>query len=56
MKITSNKTIDFPSLGFVITKGETKDAPKDKKAKEAVLSSHHITEVKKSSNNNFISV
>ena len=46
MKITSNKTIDFPSLGFGIRKGETKDAPKDKKAQEAVLSNRHISEVK----------
>ena len=43
MKITSNKTIDFPSLGFGINKGEVKDAPKDKKVQEAVLSNRHIS-------------
>jgi hypothetical protein len=47
MKITSNKTIDFPKLGFSIEKGETKDAPEDKKAQEVILSNCHITEVKK---------
>jgi len=52
MKITSRKTIDFPSLGFGIKKGEVKDAPKDKKAQEAVLSNRHISEAKKSSEKN----
>ena len=50
MKITSNKTIDFPGLGFAIEKGEVKDAPKDKKAQEEVLSNHHIAEAKKANN------
>lgn len=47
MKITSNKTINFPSLGFGIKKGEVKNAPKDKKAQEAILSNRHIFEAKK---------
>ena len=52
MKITSNKTIHFPSLSFGIEKGEVKDMPKDKKTQEAILSNRHISEVKKIDNNN----
>ena len=52
MKITSRKNVDFPKLGFSIKKGETKDAPKDKKAQEAVLSSRFISEVGKTDKKN----
>lgn len=47
MKITSRKNISFPKIGFAIKRGETKEAPKDKKAQEVVLSSRFISEVKK---------
>jgi len=47
MKITSRKDVSFPKLGFSIKRGETKDAPKDKKAQEAVLSNRYISEIGK---------
>ena len=37
MKVTSKKSIDFPSLGWGITAGETKELPEDKDAQEAIL-------------------
>ena len=44
MKVTSNKTIDFPSLGWGITKGETKDLPEEKEAGEVILQNPNIQE------------
>lgn len=43
MKVTSTKTISFPSLGWGINAGEVRDLPKDEKARETILASKYIT-------------
>lgn len=45
MKVTSNKTISFPSLGWGINAGEVRDLPEDAKAQETILASKYIKEV-----------
>ena len=48
MKVTSNKTIDFPGLGWGIARGDEKELPKDKDAAEAIMAHPAIVEVGKS--------
>jgi len=43
MRVTSSKTIDFPSLGWGINAGEVADLPDDKEAQELILQNAHIT-------------
>ena len=51
MKVTSRKTIVFPKLNWGISKGATKELPKDKKAAEIILATSVISEVKQIINN-----
>lgn len=44
MKVTSTKTVSFPSLNWGITAGETKELPEDSDAQEAILERSFITE------------
>ena len=44
MKVTSNYTIDFPTLGWSIQAGEVKDLPESKEAQEAILENTYIRE------------
>lgn len=46
MKVTSNKTIDFPKFRWGITAGESRELPEDKEAQEAILAHPAITEDK----------
>lgn len=45
MKVTSSAGISFPSFGWGIEAGETKDLPQDKFAQEEILKQHIITKV-----------
>lgn len=45
IKVTSFKTVDFPSLGWSISKGETKELPADKEKADTILASKHIIKV-----------
>jgi hypothetical protein len=44
-KVTSKKSISFPSLGWGITAGEERELPEGKEAQEAVLAHPEIEEV-----------
>jgi hypothetical protein len=46
MKVTSSKSIDFPSLGWGITAGDTRELPEDKDAQKAILAHPSISESK----------
>ena len=48
MKVTSKKSISFPSLNWGINKGKTRELPKDKKAQEIILAHPAINEAGKS--------
>ena len=41
--VTSNKTIDFPSIGWGIHAGEERELPEDEETKSVILSSHFIS-------------
>lgn len=47
MKVTSRKSITFPSLKWGINKGEVRELPEDKKAQEAILAHSAISEAEK---------
>lgn len=47
MKVTSNKSISFPKLGWAISAGETKELPEDKVARDRILSESEIVLVEK---------
>lgn len=42
-KVTSRKSISFPSLGWSIKRGESKELPKDKQAQDAILAHRCIS-------------
>lgn len=42
-QVTSSKSISFPTLGWGISAGETRDLPEDKAAQERILSEPDIT-------------
>jgi hypothetical protein len=46
MKVTSNRSVEFPKLGFAISAGETKELPTDKDAQKLILAHRSISEVK----------
>jgi hypothetical protein len=46
VKVTSTKTIDFPTLGWAINAGETCELPVDEEAQKEILSKEFITKVK----------
>jgi len=46
MKVTSSKTVVFPTLKWGINAGETKELPTDKEAQKEILSRPYITEAK----------
>ena len=48
MKVTSKKTISFPSFGWSIKKGEIKKLPEDKDIAKAILANRHILAEKQS--------
>ncbi len=41
--VTSSRDIDFPSLGWGISAGETRELPADPDAQAAILSNTYIT-------------
>lgn len=45
-KAFSKKSISFPKFNWGINAGKTRELPKDKKAREAILAHPAITEVK----------
>ena len=47
MKVTSNRSVDFPKLGWAITAGDTRDLPEDKEAQKIILAHRSISEAKK---------
>lgn len=46
MKATSNRSVEFPKLGWAISAGETKELPSDKDAQKIILAHRSISEVK----------
>jgi hypothetical protein len=46
MKVTSDRSVEFPKLGWAISAGETKELPADKEAQAAILGHRSIKEVK----------
>lgn len=44
MKVISNRSVSFPSLGWGINAGEVKELPQDKEAQEAILARPFIQE------------
>jgi len=47
MKVTSKKTISFPSFGWSVKKGKIKELPEDKDIAKAILANRHINPVEK---------
>lgn len=45
MRVKSKKSISFPKIGWSISEGEEKEAPKDKSAQDRILSEHGIIQV-----------
>jgi hypothetical protein len=45
-KVTSDRSVEFPKLGFAISPGETKELPSDKDAQKVILAHRSIKEVK----------
>lgn len=45
MKVTSNKNISFPGLGWGVNKGETRELPENEKAQKIILSNPAISKV-----------
>lgn len=46
MRVTSDRSVEFPKLRFSISAGETKDLPDDKAAQKVILAHRSISEVK----------
>lgn len=47
MRVTASKSVDFPSLGWGITAGDTRELPEDKDAQKAILDHPAISKTKK---------
>lgn len=47
MKVTSKKTISFPSFGWSVKKGKIKELPEDKDTAKAILANRHIQPAEK---------
>jgi len=47
MRVTSTKSISFPSLNWGITAGGERELPEDKEAQARILQEPEISEVKK---------
>ncbi len=47
MKVTSRRSVHFPSLDWGINAGETRELPSDKETQKAILAHPAISEVKK---------
>lgn len=45
MKVTSNKALSFPKLGWGISPGEVKELPESEEAQERILSEPEIKKV-----------
>ena len=50
MKVFSKKSVSFPKLSWGINAGKTRELPKDKKAREAILAHPAISECDKGKN------
>jgi hypothetical protein len=46
MKVTSTKSVDFPSLNWGITAGDTRELPDDKDAQAVILAHPAISKSK----------
>jgi len=46
MKVTADRSVEFPKLGFAIAKGETRELPEDKEAQKVILAHRSISKVK----------
>ncbi len=46
MKVTSTKSVDFPSFGWGITAGDTRELPEDKDAQKVILTHPSISKAK----------
>lgn len=46
LKVTSDTSIDFPSLGWGITAGEIRELPEDEEARKTILANTHIKNLK----------
>jgi hypothetical protein len=49
MKVTSTKSVSFPSLDWGITAGDTRELPEDKDAQKVILAHPAISKSKKES-------
>ena len=45
-KVTSDVDVDFPSLGWAISAGATKELPVEEKTRAQILTNHHIKLIK----------
>jgi len=45
MKVKGKKTIDFPTLGWGVRKGEEKELPSDKKSQDEILKSPYVEKI-----------
>lgn len=52
MKVTSERSVEFPALGWAISAGQTVAVPNDKESQAQILSHPDIREVKEIKNNN----
>jgi hypothetical protein len=46
MKVTSTRSVDFPSLGWGITAGDVRELPADKEVQKVILAHRSISEFK----------
>jgi len=45
-KVTADVDVDFPSIGWAISAGATKELPVEETAKAQILANHHIKLIK----------
>jgi hypothetical protein len=48
MKVTADRSVEFPKLGFAISAGEIKDLPENKDAQTVILAHRSISKIKES--------
>ena len=46
-KVTTDKDVDFPSIGWAISAGAIKELPVEEEAKAQILANHHIKLINK---------
>ncbi len=46
MKVTSNRSVEFPKLNFAISAGEVRELPEDKDAQAVILAHRSISKIK----------